>query len=122
MIFTTTNNLENRTISEYLGVVSGMTYSVNYSYKGMSFKDMFNMKKYYSQVESGIEEVKEATFQKLSDNAAKLNADAIVGISLDMEISAGGAVMVIVTGTAVKLKEQNKENPDSEKSGLSQLL
>lgn len=104
MIFTTTNNFENKEIIEYLGVVSGMTYNVNYSYKGMSFKDMFNMKKYYSQIESAIEEVKEATFQKLSDNAEKLNADAVVGISVDMEISAGGAVMVSVTGTAVKLK------------------
>lgn len=104
MIFTTTNNFENKEIIEYLGVVSGMTYSVNYSYKGMSFKDMFNMKKYYSQIEAAIEEVKEATFQKLSDNATKLNADAVVGITVDMEISAGGAVMISVTGTAVKIK------------------
>jgi uncharacterized protein YbjQ (UPF0145 family) len=104
MIFTTTNTFQNKEIIEYLGVVSGMTYNVNYSYKGMSFKDMFNMKKYYSQIEGAIEEVKEATFQKLSDNAAKLNADAVVGISVDMEISAGGAVMVSVTGTAVKIK------------------
>lgn len=104
MIFTTTNNFENREIIEYLGIVSGMTYNVNYSHKGVSFKDMFNMTKYYSQIESGIEEVKEATFQKLNDNAAKLNADAVIGISVDMEISAGGAVMISVTGTAVKLK------------------
>ena len=103
MIFSTTNTFQNKPITEYLGVVSGMTYNVNYSYKGMSFKDMFNMKKYYSQIEGAIEEVKEATFQKLSDNAEKLNADAVVGISVDMEISAGGAVMISVTGTAVKL-------------------
>ncbi|WP_298515154.1 heavy metal-binding domain-containing protein [uncultured Kordia sp.] len=104
MIFTTTDTFQNREISEYLGLVSGMTYSVNYSYKGMSFKDMFNMKKYYSQIEIAIEEVKEKTFQKLSDNAVKLNADGVVGIDVDMEISAGGAVMVSITGTAVKLK------------------
>ncbi|AXG68899.1 hypothetical protein KORDIASMS9_01117 [Kordia sp. SMS9] len=104
MIFTTTDNFQNREIIEYLGLVSGMTYSVNYSYKGMSFKDMFNMKKYYAQVEEAIEEVKEKTFQKLQDNASKLNADGVVGIHVDMEISAGGAVMVSITGTAVKLK------------------
>ncbi|WP_298417880.1 heavy metal-binding domain-containing protein [uncultured Kordia sp.] len=104
MLFTTTNNFENREIIEYLGLVTGMTYNVNYSYKGVSFKDMFNMKKYYSQIESAIEEVKESTFQKLKENAEKLNADAVVGINVDMEISAGGAVLVSITGTAVKLK------------------
>ena len=81
-----------------------MTYSVNYSYKGISFKDMFNMKKYYAQVEDAIEEVKEKTFQKLLENAKKLYADGVVGIHVDMEISTGGAVMVSITGTAVKLK------------------
>lgn len=104
MIFSTTDNLENKKITEYLGLVTGMTYSVNYSYKGMSFKDMFNMKKYYSHIESAIIEVKEATFQKLRDNAEKLNADAVVGINVDMEISAGGAVMISITGTAVKIQ------------------
>lgn len=104
MIFTTTDNFQNREITEYLGLVSGMTYNLNYSYKGTSFKDMFNMKNYYSKIEAAIEEVKEKTFQKLSDNAEKLFADGVVGISVDMEISAGGAVMISITGTAVKLK------------------
>jgi len=104
MIFTTTNNFENKEITEYLGLVTGMTYNVNYSYKGVSFKDMFNMTKYYSQIESAIEAVKETTFQKLKENAEKLHADAVVGINVDMEISAGGAVLVSITGTAVKTK------------------
>ncbi len=104
MLFTTTDNFQNREIIKYLGLVTGMTYNVNYSYKGVSFKDMFNMTKYYSQIESAIEEVKESTFQKLKENAEKLNADAVVGINVDMEISAGGAVMISITGTAVKLK------------------
>ena len=104
MLFTTTDTFQNREIIEYLGLVSGMTYNINYSYKGMSFKDMFSMKKYYEHVEAAIEEIKEKTFQKLSDNAAKLYADAVVGIHVDMEVSAGGAVMISITGTAVKLK------------------
>ena len=107
MLFTTTDNFQNKEITEYLGLVTGMTYNVNYSYKGVSFKDMFNMTKYYSQIESAIEAVKETTFQKLSDNAAKLNADAVVGINVDMEISAGGAVLVSITGTAVKTQHKN---------------
>jgi len=101
MIFSTTPTLETKKITSYLGIVSGVSYSVNYSYKGMSFKDMFSTKKYYDQIESGIEEVKETTFQKLKDNAERLGANAVVGINVDMEISAGGAVMISITGTAV---------------------
>lgn len=101
MIFSTTNTLQNKEITSYLGIVSGVSYSVNYSYKGMSFKDMFNTKKYYDQIENGIEEVKETTFQKLKTNAERLGANAVVGINVDMEISAGGAVMISITGTAV---------------------
>ena len=104
MLFTTTDTFQNREITEYLGLVTGMTYNVNYSYKGVSFKDMFNMKKYYAQIETAIEEVKEKTFQKLKENAEKLFADGVVGIQVDMEISSGGAVLVSITGTAVKLK------------------
>lgn len=104
MLFTTTDTFQNREITEYLGLVTGMTYNVNYSYKGVSFKDMFNMTKYYSQIETAIEEIKETTFQKLKENSEKLSADGVVGIQVDMEISSGGAVLVSITGTAVKLK------------------
>ena len=70
----------------------------------MSFKDMFSMSKYYDIYEKGLEEVKEEAFQKLSDNAKDLNANAIVGIKIDIEpLSNTSSLIVSLTGTAVSI-------------------
>lgn len=99
MILTTTNLIENHAIQDYLGIVTGV--DVNMPKTTFSFK----MKKYYDSYENNINEVKESAFQKLKDNAAKLKANAVVGISLDIETSpTSGLIMVSITGTAVKVE------------------
>ena len=98
MILTTTNSIENHVIQDYLGIVTGV--DVNMPKATLSF----NMDKYYQSYENKINEVKEAAFQKLRDNATKLNANAVVGINLDIETSpTTGLIMVSITGTAVKV-------------------
>lgn len=98
MILTTTNSIENHNIKDYLGIVTGV--DVNMPKATLSF----NMQKYYESYENKINEVKEAAFQKLKDNATKLKANAVVGISVDVETSATtGLIMVSITGTAVKV-------------------
>jgi uncharacterized protein YbjQ (UPF0145 family) len=107
MILTTTNNIENFTIVDYLGIVTGSAYDSSYSYKGksMSFKDMFNMAKYYETYAEGIESIKEKAFQNLKKNASKLGANAVVGIQLDIEpLSNSSTLLVSITGTAVKVE------------------
>lgn len=102
MILTTTNSIEGNTITKYLGVVSATTYASSYSNKGLSFSDMFKQKKYYEAYEKALEEAKESAFQKLKKNAEQLKANAIVGISLDIEsISAGAYTVISIVGTAV---------------------
>lgn len=104
MILTTTNSIEGFKIADYKGIVTGTSYSSSYKYKGldMSFKDMFNTKKYYEAYENGIQEIKEEAFQKLKENAKSLDANAIVGIKLDIEPLANlSTLLVSVTGTAV---------------------
>lgn len=106
MILTTTNSIEGSKIVEYKGIVTGIAYNTAYSYKGKktSFKDMFNMSKYYDSYAKGLEEVKEQAFQKLSDNAKALNANAIVGIKIDIEpLSSSSTLIVSLTGTAVSI-------------------
>ncbi|WP_339753672.1 heavy metal-binding domain-containing protein, partial [uncultured Winogradskyella sp.] len=44
-------------------------------------------------------------FQELRDNAKGLNANAVVGINVDIELTAANYVMVSVTGTAVKVAQ-----------------
>lgn len=98
MILTTTNSIEGHTIKDYLGIVTG----VNASMPKATFT--FNMKKYYESYSNKVDEVKESAFQKLKDNALILKANAVVGISIDIESSeTSGLIMVSITGTAVKV-------------------
>ena len=102
MILTTTNDIADKTITKYLGIVSATTYTTAYASKGMSFSDIFKQKKYYEAYERALEEAKENAIQKLKQNAEKLNSNAIVGINLDIEsISTGMYTVVSIVGTAV---------------------
>jgi uncharacterized protein YbjQ (UPF0145 family) len=96
MVLTTTNSIEGFKIIEYKGIVTGVSVST----KKASFS--FKMDKYYASVEATMNEAQEAAFQKLRENAKKLNANAVVGIKLDLETNPNLAMtMVSVTGTAV---------------------
>jgi len=98
MILTTTNSIEHHKIVDYLGIVTGI--SLKYPKTGMTF----SIRKYYDSIEKEIEVVKEDAFRKLKENGIKLNANAIIGIKVDMEMTQSGITTVSVTGTAVKVK------------------
>ncbi len=97
MILTTTNSVEGYSIVEYLGIVSGTSVNMQ------KMKMTFNMQKYYAGISESITEVKEKAFQELKDNATKLNANAVVGISVDIELTTTNYVTVAITGTAVSI-------------------
>lgn len=95
MILTTTNSIEGFKIIEYKGIVSGI--GVNAQKMAMTF----NVEKYYKAIGDSMSEIKEVAFQQLMDNARKMNANAVVGIKVDIELTASNYVAVSVTGTAV---------------------
>lgn len=98
MVLSTTDTIDGYKIEDYLGIVTGVSVSIP------KVSLSFNMKKYYQSFKSKVNEIKEEAFQDLKDNAKKLNANAIVGISLDIETSdTSGVIFVSVTGTAVKV-------------------
>lgn len=97
MILTTTNSIENFRIAEYLGIVSGTAVNVQ------KMKMTFNMQKYYAAISDSISEVKEQAFMQLKENANKLNANAVVGIKVDIELTTSNYVTVSITGTAVSI-------------------
>lgn len=102
MILTTTNSIENYKIIEYKQIVSGT--AVNMEKMTMTF----NMQKYYSSISEGIAVVKEEAFAKLKENAEKINANAVVGIQVDIEIKSSNSLVVVsVTGTAVNIIKQS---------------
>jgi uncharacterized protein YbjQ (UPF0145 family) len=94
MILTTTNSIEGFKIIEYKGIVSGTSSEIKTKF---SFKTEKNMQ----MIDDLMNEAKEKAFQKLQTNASKLKANAVVGISVDIETEAGSYFFVSVTGTAV---------------------
>ncbi|NRD18566.1 heavy metal-binding domain-containing protein [Winogradskyella eckloniae] len=97
MILTTTNSIENYKIIDYLGIVTGVAMNKEALSMG------FSMSKYYTKIQNSIEDVKEEAFQTLQNNATKLNANAVVGIKVEIELTTHNYAMVSVTGTAVKV-------------------
>ena len=105
MILSTTNNLENRKITNYKGVVTGETII------GANFiKDFFAGIRDIVGGRSGsyekvLREAKDSAMAEMVDRARELGADAIVGIDLDYETVGpnGGMLMVTASGTAVQL-------------------
>ena len=105
MILTTTNNLENRKITNYKAVVTGETII------GANFiKDFFAGIRDIVGGRSGsyekvLREAKDSAMSEMVDRARELGADAIVGIDLDYETVGpnGGMLMVTASGTAVQL-------------------
>ena len=97
MILTTTNSIEGFRIVEYKGIITGI--SINEEKLSVGF----SMSKYYLAVKNSIGTVKEAAFKELSDNAKKINANAVVGIKVDIELTTSNFAIISVTGTAVSV-------------------
>ena len=105
MIVTTTPAVEGRKIVAYKGIVFGEVVS------GVNFiKDMFSSITDMIGGRSGtygkeLLEAREKALAEMSERAAKLGADAVVGVDVDYEVlgETNGMLMVSVSGTAVKL-------------------
>ena len=106
MIFTTTNGVEGREVDRYLGVVFGdAVLGVNF------FKDILGGLRDIVGGRSGTYErelgsARDTALANLSQQAAAVGADAVVGIDIDYEVlgSNNGMLMVSASGTAVVLK------------------
>ncbi|WP_299521477.1 YbjQ family protein [Winogradskyella sp.] len=97
MILTTTNSIEGYKIIDYLGIVTGVALNEEVITGG------FSLSKYMKKIQGSVDSVKETAFQRLQDNARQLNANAIVGIKVEVELTTHNYPMVSVTGTAVKV-------------------
>lgn len=97
MILTTTNSIDGFSIAEYRGIASGTAVNVQ------KMKMTFNMQKYYAAISESVSEVKDQAFEQLKLNAEKLNANAVVGINVDIKLTTSNYVIVTITGTAVNI-------------------
>lgn len=105
MIITTTDSVEGRQVTEYLGIVSGEAIL-----GANLFKDFFAGIRDVVGGRSGAYEkefrkAKMAAIEEMKLQAQELGADAVVAIDLDYEVIGGDQktmLMVSANGTAVK--------------------
>ena len=104
MLLTTTPNIQGREITQYFGIVSGETIIGANLFKDFfaGIRDIVGGRA--SSYESVLREAKESALQEMSDQAARMGANAVIGIDLDYEpVGANGSMlMVTAAGTAVR--------------------
>ena len=105
MMMTTTPGFESRAIRTYHGVVTGEAILGANIFKDFfaGIRDVVGGRS--AAYEGELRKAREIAFQEMETNAARLGADAIVGIDIDYEAvgAKGGMLMVTVSGTAVTL-------------------
>ena len=104
MLLTTTPNIQGREITQYFGIVSGETIIGANLFKDFfaGIRDIVGGRA--SSYESVLRAAKESALQEMSDQAARMGANAVIGIDLDFEtVGANGSMlMVTAAGTAVR--------------------
>jgi uncharacterized protein YbjQ (UPF0145 family) len=105
MLLTTTPTIEGKPIQQYIGIVTAETII-----GANIFKDIFAGIRDIVGGRSGtyervIEEARQSALAELQQKAQGMGANAVVGIDLDFETvgSGGSMLMVVATGTAVKI-------------------
>ncbi len=108
MIITTTNQVEGKKVTRYLGIITGEAIL-----GANIFRDMFAavtdiVGGRSSSYEKELGKAREIALDELEDWAEELGANAVIGVDLDYESfgKTNGMMMVSATGTAVII-----ENP-----------
>ena len=102
MIHSTTPTLEGKTISQYLGVVTGEAILGANIVKDFfaGIRDIVGGRS--AAYEKELQKARVIAFEEMDEQANNLGANTIVGIDLDYEtVGEGSMLMVTVSGTAV---------------------
>lgn len=103
MIVTTTQTIEGKIIKEYFGIVSGEAIMGANVVRDLlaSVTDIIGGRS--SAYEGKLAEGREIAIREMTDRAKRLGANAVIAVDLDFETLRDGMMMVIATGTAVKI-------------------
>jgi uncharacterized protein YbjQ (UPF0145 family) len=106
MIISTTETIEGRQVTEYLGIVSGDAVMGTNIFRDMfaGIRDIVGGPS--GSYEKELRKAKEAALEALAEEAGERGADAVVGVDLDYEVIGGDkSTMLIVSanGTAMRL-------------------
>ncbi len=106
MLITTTPTIEGKRITNYYGIVSGETIIGANVFRDLfaSIRDIVGGRSVsYEEV---LREAKETALREMQDQAARMGANAVIGVDLDYETVGGSGSMLMVTasGTAVYIE------------------
>ncbi len=106
MIVTTTESIEGRKVTAYMGIVSGDAVMGTNIFKDFfaGIRDIVGGRS--ASYEKELQKAKEFALLEMRERAAELGADAVVSVDLDYEsIASSNSTMLMVSanGTAVKL-------------------
>jgi uncharacterized protein YbjQ (UPF0145 family) len=106
MLVTTTNAIEGRRIVEYKGLVAGEAILGANLFRDIfaSVRDIVGGRS--SSYEKVLNDARQTAIGELTDKAAALGANAVIGVDLDYETigSNGSMLMVTAAGTAVRIE------------------
>jgi uncharacterized protein YbjQ (UPF0145 family) len=105
LIVTTTDGIEGRKVTVYLGVVTGEAVLGANIFKDLfaGIRDIVGGRS--AAYEGELRKAKDTALQEMAERARELGADAVVGVDLDYEaIGSGNMLMVSANGTAVKIE------------------
>ena len=104
MLITTTNNIEGKTISQYMGLVTGEAIMGANLFKDFfaGITDIIGGRS--GAYEQELRKAKEIAVEEMKQEAQKLGANAVIAVDLDYETISSGSgnmLMVSASGTAV---------------------
>lgn len=104
MLISTTSTLQGKDVEEYLGIVSGeVILGANVVRDFLAgITDIIGGRS--GAYENKLSEGRELAIREMTERARALGANAIIGVDLDFETLREGMMMVIATGTAVRVK------------------
>jgi uncharacterized protein YbjQ (UPF0145 family) len=107
VIVTTTTAVDGRTVTEYIGVVTGEAVLGANVFRDVfaGLRDIVGGRS--AGYERSLRQARETALDEITQQAEDLGADAIIGVDIDYESiqlgQGGGMLMVSASGTAVRL-------------------
>jgi uncharacterized protein YbjQ (UPF0145 family) len=106
MIVTTTPTIDGRTVHAYLGVVSGEAIMGANIFRDFlaGIRDIVGGRA--GAWEKVMQDAREEALKEMQEHAARLGADAVIGVQLSFNAlgASDSMLMVAASGTAVKLR------------------
>ena len=106
MLVTTTHNVEGKRILEYKGLVAGEAILGANLFRDLfaSIRDIVGGRS--SSYEKVLNDARKTAVSEMTDKAAQLGANAVIGVDIDYETvgTNGSMLMVTAAGTAVRIE------------------